>query len=71
MHLKKMKKVLELPFNLSFHLSRNTFATRFLNNGMRIKHFSKHMDHSDIGITQVYAKNMNNELDNAVDKYIN
>jgi integrase/recombinase XerD len=71
MHLKKMGKTLELPFNLSFHLSRHTFATRALNNGMRIEHVSKLMDHSDIGITQVYAKIMSNELDNAVDKYIN
>ena len=29
------------------------------------------MDHSDIGITQVYAKIISSELDNAVDKYIN
>jgi integrase/recombinase XerD len=71
MYLKKMGKILELPFNLSFHLSRHTFATRALNNGMRIEHVSKLMDHSDIGITQIYAKIMSNELDSAVDKYIN
>lgn len=71
MYLNKMGKKLELPFNLSFHLSRHTFATRALNNGMRIEHVSKLMDHSDIGITQVYAKIISNELDNAVDKYIN
>ena len=71
MYLKKMGVKLELPFNLSFHLSRHTFATRALNNGMRIEHVSKLMDHSDIGITQVYAKIISSELDNAVDKYIN
>jgi len=71
MYLKKMGKKLELPFNLSFHISRHTFATRALNNGMRIEHVSKLMDHSDIGITQVYAKIINEELDKAVDKYIN
>jgi site-specific recombinase XerD len=71
MYLKKMGEKLELPFNLSFHLSRHTFATRALNNGMRIEHVSKLMDHSDIGITQVYAKIISSELDNAVDKYIN
>jgi integrase/recombinase XerD len=71
MYLKKMGKKLELPFNLSFHISRHTFATRALNNGMRIEHVSKLMDHSDIGITQVYAKIISSELDNAVDKYIN
>jgi site-specific recombinase XerD len=71
MYLKKMGNKLELPFNLSFHISRHTFATRALNNGMRIEHVSKLMDHSDIGITQVYAKIISSELDNAVDKYIN
>ncbi|MDO7138910.1 site-specific integrase [Algibacter lectus] len=71
MHLTKMGKRLELPFSLTFHISRHTFATRALNNGMRIEHVSKLMDHSDIGITQVYAKIISSELDNAVDKYIN
>jgi integrase/recombinase XerD len=71
MYLTKMGKTLELPFSLTFHISRHTFATRALNNGMRIEHVSKLMDHSDIGITQVYAKIISSELDNAVDKYIN
>jgi integrase/recombinase XerD len=71
MYLTRMGKSLELPFSLTFHISRHTFATRALNNGMRIEHVSKLMDHSDIGITQVYAKIISSELDNAVDKYIN
>ena len=71
MYLTKMGKTLELPFSLTFHISRHTFATRALNNGMRIEHVSKLMDHSDIGITQVYAKIISSELDNAVAKYIN
>ncbi len=71
MYLSKFGKRLELPFNLSFHISRHTFATRALNKGMRIEHVSKLMDHSDIGITQVYAKIISSELDKAVDKYIN
>lgn len=71
MYLSRIGKQLELPFNLSFHISRHTFATRALNNGMRIEHVSKLMDHTDIGITQVYAKIISSELDNAVDKYIN
>jgi integrase/recombinase XerD len=71
MYLTRMGKSLELPFSLTFHISRHTFATRALNNGMRIEHVSKLMDHSDIGITQLYAKIISSELDNAVDKYIN
>ena len=70
LHLKKIGKALKLPFSLSFHLSRHTFATNALNNGMRIEHVSKLMDHSDIGITQIYAKIISQELDDAVEKYV-
>lgn len=54
----------------SFHLSRHTFATNALNNGMRIEYVSKLMDHSDIGITQIYAKVISEELDKAVEKFV-
>ena len=66
----RIGKKLELPFSLSFHLSRHTFATNALNNGMRIEHVSKLMGHQDIRTTQVYAKILNEELDKAVDEFI-
>lgn len=69
-HLKKLGEKMKLPFLLSFHLSRHTFATNALNNGMRIEHVSKLMDHRDISTTQVYAKIISEELDKAVDNYI-
>lgn len=62
---------MKLPFGLSFYLSCHTFATNALNNGMRIEHVSKLLDHSDIGIIQIYVKVISEELDNAVDKYVN
>lgn len=68
--LRKIGKELDLPFTLSFHLSRHTFATQALINGMRIEYVSKLLDHSDIGITQVYAKIVSDELDKAVEQYI-
>lgn len=68
--LRKIGKDLELPFTLSFHLSRHTFATNALNNGMRIEYVSKLLDHTDIGITQIYAKIINEELDKAVDNFV-
>ena len=37
---------------------------------MRIEYVSKLMDHSDIGTTQIYAKIINDELDRAVEQYI-
>ena len=71
LHLRKIGKALELPFPLTFHLARHTFATRALNKGMRIEHVSKMLDHSDIGITQIYAKIISEELDKAVDNFVN
>jgi integrase/recombinase XerD len=69
-HLKKIGTKIKLPFILSFHLSRHSFATNALNNGMRIEHVSKLMDHRDIGTTQIYAKIISEELDKAVDNFI-
>jgi site-specific recombinase XerD len=68
--LNRMGKMMKLPFSLSFHLSRHSFATNALNNGMRIEHVSKLMDHTDISTTQIYAKIISEELDKAVDNYI-
>lgn len=68
--LNRMGKKMELPFPLSFHLSRHSFATNALNNGMRIEHVSKLMDHQDISTTQIYAKIISEELDKAVDNFI-
>jgi integrase/recombinase XerD len=68
--IQKIAKTLEIPVKVSFHISRHTFATNALNNGMRIEHVSKLMDHNDISTTQIYAKIINEELDNAVDNYI-
>ncbi|MFY7739233.1 MAG: tyrosine-type recombinase/integrase [Flavobacterium sp.] len=68
--IKRIAKKLEIKTNVSFHISRHTFATNALNNGMRIEHVSKLMDHNDISTTQIYAKIINEELDNAVDNYI-
>jgi site-specific recombinase XerD len=65
-----MGKMLKLPFSLSFHLSRHSFATNALNNGMRIEHVSKLMDHTNISTTQIYAKIISEELDKAVDNFI-
>lgn len=70
LHLRAAGKEMKLPFSLSFHLSRHSFATNALNNGMRIEHVSKLMDHTDIGTTQIYAKIISQELDDAVDKYV-
>jgi site-specific recombinase XerD len=38
---------------------------------MRIEYVSKLMAHSDIKVTQIYAKIVNEELDKAMDEYMN
>ena len=63
----RLSKKLEIPFNMTFHTARHTFATRALNKGMRIEHVSKILDHSSISVTQVYAKVVNKELDKAME----
>ena len=68
--LQRIAKKIEIPVKVTFHISRHTFATNALNNGMRIEHVSKLMDHRDISTTQVYAKIISEELDKAVDNYI-
>jgi site-specific recombinase XerD len=65
-----LSKKLELNNGLTFHMSRHTFATNALNNGMRIEHVSKIMDHSSIRVTEIYAKVINTELDASMDKYV-
>ena len=57
---------LELDKKMNFHTSRHTFATRALRKGMRIEYVSKLMAHSNIKTTQIYAKIVNEELDNAM-----
>lgn len=65
-----IQKKAEIPIHITFHMSRHTFATNALNNGMRIEHVSKIMDHSSIKITEGYAKVINSELDKSMEQYI-
>lgn len=65
--LNETGKAMELPFSLSFHLSRHTFATRALSKGMRIEYVSKILGHTNIQTTQIYAKIINQDLDDAMD----
>lgn len=68
--LGEISNKVELGKGLTFHMSRHTFATNALNNGMRIEHVSKIMDHSSIRVTEIYAKVINAELDTSMDKFV-
>lgn len=65
--LKIIAEKINLPFKLTFHSSRHTFATIALKRGMRIEYVSKILGHANINTTQVYAKIINKELDKAME----
>lgn len=68
-NLKIIAKKAEIEKNISFHISRHTWATRALRKGVSIDKVSKLMGHSAIKETQVYAKIVNSELDKAMDAF--
>ncbi|MEC7124552.1 MAG: tyrosine-type recombinase/integrase [Bacteroidota bacterium] len=65
-NLKIFAAQLDWQRNLSFHISRHTFATRALSRGMRIEYVSAILGHSTIQETQRYAKIKSNDLDIAM-----
>jgi len=67
-HLAKINTTLNLPYKLTFHIARHTFATRALSKGMRIEYVSKILGHTTIKQTQIYAKIINSDLDRAMDE---
>ncbi|WP_408733642.1 site-specific integrase [Mucilaginibacter sp.] len=56
-YLKEIADACDIKQNLTFHLSRHTFATTIaLTNGVPIESVSKMLGHVDIKTTQHYAK---------------
>lgn len=56
-YLKEITALCELDFDISFHTARHTFATSVtLNNGVPIETVSKMLGHTNIRMTQHYAK---------------
>ena len=64
--LKKLATKAGIHKNLTFHMSRHTFATRALRKGIRIEHVSKLLGHSDLKTTQIYTKIVNKDLDDSM-----
>jgi len=67
--LKIIAKKAEIEKQLSFHTARHTFATRALRKGIRIEYVSKLLGHATIKEMQVYAKIVDEELDNAMEVF--
>lgn len=68
-NLKIIAKGAGIRKNLSFHISRHSFAVRALRKGISIDKVSKILAHSNIRETQIYAKVVNEELDKAMDVF--
>lgn len=68
-NLKTLTKEAKLSRDISFHISRHTWATRALRKGISIDKVSKLMGHSEIRETQIYAKIVSEELDKAMEVF--
>ena len=65
--LKTWAKKAKIKKNVSFHVSRHTFATSLLTKGADLYTVSKLLGHTDIAITQVYAEIVNQKKVDAID----
>lgn len=65
-HLKKIATVCGINKEVTFHLSRHTFATMMLTLGADLYTVSKLLGHTSVRMTQVYAKIINQKKDEAV-----
>ncbi|MES2873591.1 MAG: site-specific integrase [Bacteroidota bacterium] len=64
-YLKEIADMCDITQNLTFHLSRHTFATTVtLSNGVPIESVSKMLGHLDLKTTQHYAKVVNTKVSN-------
>nr|WP_254887242.1 tyrosine-type recombinase/integrase [Bacteroides xylanisolvens] len=52
-----------LAVPITFHMSRHTFATMCLNNGVKMENVSKMLGHTNVRTTQQYAKVLNAEVE--------
>ena len=53
---------------ITCHMARHTAAVLALNNGVRMEVVSKMLGHANINTTQIYAKMLTNEVEQAYDK---
>lgn len=62
-YLKEIGDLCEVDFDITFHTARHTFATTVtLNNGVPLETVSKMLGHTNIRMTQHYAKIQDNKI---------
>lgn len=67
-YLKVIAKFAKIKKEITTHYARHTSACLALNNGVRIEAVSKMLGHANIKTTQVYAKLLTDEVEQAYDK---
>jgi len=70
-HLKAIIKKARINKNVTSHTARHTYATMALTRGADLYTVSKILGHSDIKVTQVYAKIIDSKKDDVANKLIN
>ena len=68
-NLKEIAKKAGINKRISFHVSRHTFGTQAITNGISLDTVGKLMAHSDSSTTRNYAKWVDNVLDDAMKKF--
>jgi len=66
-HLKTWVEKAGITKKITFHCARHTFATILVSCGVDIYVVSKLMGHSDVTVTQIYAKLCDTKKDEAID----
>ena len=66
--LNGVANIAKINKDLTCHVARHTAACLALNNGVRIEVVSKMLGHANINTTQIYAKMLTKEVEDAYDK---
>ena len=67
-YLRRWAKLAEIDKHITFHTARHTFATLSLTYGVDLYTVSKMLGHKNINTTQVYAKIVNEKVNEAIKK---
>lgn len=67
--LKEIAVTVGITKNVSFHISRHSFATKALTLGINMEVVSKLLGHADLKTTQIYAKIVDKAKDDAMDLF--
>ncbi|MBK5723060.1 tyrosine-type recombinase/integrase [Dysgonomonas sp. Marseille-P4677] len=67
-YLKEIAGICGIQKNLSFHMSRHTFATLALNKGVSLESVSKILGHTNIRTTMIYANITDQKIESEMNR---